>query len=214
VVRATSNAAVHALIPLTVLEALRLQDVPEPDGLDEYHAELATKRFGMSHTVEKQIARYRELAERDQRVPREEVVALLRLAGRRADADLLFADAGRRAGVLAAEHVAGFTQGLRRVLPRFARERLGYRVAGRVLLDVFGVRLGRDGAALVADAELPITCEARADGAACGFLGSAVAAVLRAHTTFDGAVLHEDCCARGAGRCRWRTTVAQLAGTS
>lgn len=210
----TSNAAVHALIPLTVLEALRLQDVPEPDGLDEYHVELATKRFGMSHTVEKQIARYRELADQDHRVPREEVVALLRLAGRRADADLLFADAGRRAGTLAAGHVTAFVQGLLRALPRFARERLGYRIARRVLLDAFDIRLARDGSAVLAEARSPITFEAGEDGTMCGFLGSAVAAVLRAYTTFEGAVLHEECRAAGADRCVWRTTVPQWAGRS
>ena len=52
------------------------------------------------------------------------------------------------------------------------------------------------------------------DGTMCGFLGSAVAAVLRAYTTFEGAVLHEECRAAGADRCVWRTTVPQWAGRS
>jgi hypothetical protein len=214
VVIATSTAAVHALIPLTVLEAMRLQDVPEPDGLDEYHVELATKRLGMSHTVERQIARYRDLAARDERVAREEVVALLRLAGRRPDADLLFADAGRRAGTVAGDRVSALMQGLHRGLPRVASGPIGQRIAGRLLRDVFGVELVRDGAGLAAEAEQPITCEARADGSACGFLGSAVAAVLRAYTGFEGAVIHERCRARGGERCRWQTTVPHGSGRS
>ncbi len=211
-VSASATSAVHALIPLTVLEAMRLQDVPEPDGLDEYHVELATKRLGMSHTVERQIARYRELAAHDERVPRDEVVALLRLAGRRADADLLFADAGRRAGTLAADRAGGVLPLLRRGLPRAAGARIGRWIAGRLLRDVFDLELIRDGAKFAAESARSITCEARTDGSACGLLGSAVAAVLRAHTGLEGAVLHERCCSRGAERCRWETTVPHGTG--
>ena len=211
---ASPTAAVHALIPLTVLEAMRLQDVPEPDGLDEYHVELATKRLGMSHTVERQIARYRDLAARDERVARDEVVALLRLAGRRADADLLFADAGRRAGTLAADRAGGWLTMLHRRLPHVAGGPIGQRIAGRLLRDVFGLELVHDDAIIAAEAERPITCEAKADGSACGFLGSAVAAVLRAYGGFEGAVIHEQCCARGGERCRWETTVPHGAGRS
>lgn len=211
---ANATAAVHALIPLTVLEAMRVQDVPEPDGLDEYHVELTTKRLGMSHTVERQIARFRDLAARDERVVREEVVALFRLAGRRSDADLLFADAGRRAGTLAADRAGSLLQGLYRGLPRGARGPVGQRIAARVLRNVFGLELARDGAVLAAEATRPITWEAKADGSACGFLGSAVAAVLRAYMGFDGAVAHPQCCSRGGERCRWETTVPQGAGRS
>jgi hypothetical protein len=214
VVNASPTAAVHALIPLTVLEAMRLQDVPEPDGLDEYHVELATKRLGMSHTVERQIARYRDLAARDERVARDEVVALFRLAGRRSDADLLFADAGRRAGTLAADRAGTLVQTLHRGLPRAARGPVGQRIAARLLRDLFGLELARDGAVLAAEAARPITWEAKADGSACGFLGSAVAAVLRAYTDLEGAVIHQECCARGGERCRWATTVPHGSGRS
>lgn len=214
VVNPSPTAAVHALIPLTVLEAMRVQDVPEPDGLDEYHIELTTKRLGMSNTVERQIARYRDLAARDERVARDEVVALLRLAGRRSDADLLFADAGRRAGTLAADHAGTLLAGLYRGLPRAAREPVGQRIAGRLLRDVFGLELVRDGAMLAAEAAGPITWEAKADGTACGFLGSAIAAVLRAYMAFGGAVVHQQCRARGGERCRWETTVPHGTGRS
>ncbi|UCF41659.1 MAG: hypothetical protein JSW43_04840 [Gemmatimonadota bacterium] len=196
-------ATVHALIPLSLLEAMRLQDVPQPDGLDEYHVELTTKRLGMSHTVEKQIARYDELAVREARVPRDEVLALFRLAERRPDADLLFADAGRRAGRRAAERVGGLRLAVHRSLPGRAGRWYGWRLAARSLGDILDVELTADREGFAAETGEPVTHGVSSEGTACAFLGSAIAAVLRAYTDFAGAVVHERCRARGADRCRW-----------
>jgi predicted hydrocarbon binding protein len=196
-------ATVHALVPLSVLEAMRLQDVPQPDGLEEYHIELTTKRLGMSHTVERQIARYEELAAREARVPRDEVLALFRLAERRPDADLLFADAGRRAGRRAAQRVGGMRLGMRRALPGRVGRWYGLRLASEVLREILDVELGHDGERFVAESREALTHEASQQGTACAFLGSAIAAVLRAYADFEGAVVHERCRARGADRCRW-----------
>jgi hypothetical protein len=195
-------ATVHALVPLSVLEAMRLQDVPQPDGLEEYHVELTTKRLGMSHTVERQIARYEERAARDGRVPRDEVLALFRLGERRPDADLLFADAGRRAGRRAADRVGGVKLALHRALPGGTGRWYGWRLAAETLKDIFDIALVREGQGFVAETPEPVTHDA-SEGAACAFLGSAIAAVLRAYADFEGAVVHEQCRARGADRCRW-----------
>ena len=197
--------AVHALVPLAILQAMRVQDIPPSDGLDEYHVEYTTKRFGMSHTVAKQIDRYRELAAADERVDRDEVAALMRLAGRRADAALLFADAGRRAGVLAVEHVGHVRQQAAARLPSIIGRRYSLALAREALTRIFDVELTRVGAALEARTREPIDHDASPDGAVCAFYGSAIAAVLRAFTAFEGAVLHESCRARGAEQCRWST---------
>ena len=202
-----TRTTVHALIPLSVLEAMRLQDVPQPDGLEEYHAELTTKRLGMSHTVEKQIARYRAETERDQRVGRDEVEALFRLAARRHDADLLFADAGRRAGARAARRVGRFGLGMSRTLPSALGRWYGWRLAARTLREVFDLDLSHDDTGFAAQTDQPVMGRAGEVGAACGFVGSAIAAVLRAYTDFEGAVVHECCRAQGAERCRWVAAV-------
>ena len=207
-----TRATIHALIPLSVLEAMRLQDVPQPDGLDEYHAELTTKRLGMSHTVEKQIARYRAETERDQRIGRDEVEALFRLAARRLDADLLFADAGRRAGARAAKRVGRFGLGLYRTLPAALGRWYGWRLAARTLRDIFDLDLAHDDAGFAAHMDQPVMHDAGESGAACGFFGSAIAAVLRAYTGFEGAVVHECCRAQGADRCRWVAAVPETEG--
>ena len=89
--------AVPALIPLSLLEAIRNLDTPVEDGLDELAEEIVVRRLGLSPTVAAQIQRYRQAVERDAPVDQDEVVSVLRLVGRRPDAALAFADAGRRA---------------------------------------------------------------------------------------------------------------------
>lgn len=184
---------------------MRVQDIPPSDGLDEYHVEYTTKRFGMSHTVERQIDRYRDLDAEGERVDREEVAALMRLAGRRADAALLFADAGRRAGVLAVEHTGRVSREAAARLPPAVGRRYARALARKALARIFDVELTVVGGALVARARGPIDQDASPDGAVCAFYGSAIAAILRAFMAFEGAVQHESCRARGAEECRWST---------
>jgi hypothetical protein len=194
-----TQATIHPVVPLAVLETLRSQDVPQPDGLDEFHVELSTKRLGMSRTIERQIERYRHLMDGGVRVAPDEVVALFRLAARRPDADLLFADAGRRAGLMAV-HRAGRAPG---AASGGLRRRLGRRTARRVLRRTFGLNLVGASEGFVVEGGTPFTADVAPDGSACQFLGAAVAAVLRAYTGFEGAVAHDRCHASGADSCRW-----------
>ena len=80
------RSSVPALIPLSLLEALRNLDAPLDDGLDELANEVVSKRFGLSDTVAAQIERYQEAVEGSDDVPRDEALGVLRLVGRRADA--------------------------------------------------------------------------------------------------------------------------------
>src|SRR5437660_1333870 len=90
------RAVVHSLVPLAVLEAVRNLDTPVEDGLSEFAEELLSKRLGLSPTVALQLAQYEAQVRRDAGADPAHVEALLRLVGRRPDADLVFADAGRR----------------------------------------------------------------------------------------------------------------------
>jgi hypothetical protein len=190
----------HAILPLALFEAVRALDLPTDDGLEEFHNELVVKRLGMNRTVVAQIERFEGLARSDKRVEGEEVAALLRLVGRRADAGLVYAEAGRRAARRAANRVSGTLRLLRHVLPAG----FGRLLARRAAADVFGVALHRDGATEGATMDDPIAVRAAPGGAACGFFGSAVAELLRIFTTFDGALLHDACRGRGDGTCHWR----------
>ena len=199
-----SRMRLHAIVPLALFEAIRLLDLPTDDGLGEFHDEFEAKRLGTNRAVAAQIARYAALAREGKRVDGEEVSALLRLLGRRADAGLVYAEAGRRAGRMAVADVSGPLRLLRRALP-LGREAIGLALARRAAANVFAVRVAREGAAVAAAMDDPVAIRATPGGAACAFFGSGVAELLRTFTGFDGALLHVSCRGRGDAYCRWRT---------
>lgn len=183
---------VHSIVPLTVLEAVKNLDTPVEDGLTEFAEELLVKRLGLSSTVAMQLAEYEQLVRRDARVDGGHVEALLRLVGRRPDADLVFADAGRRAARRAVRRVFGPL----RVFGHFA--------ARRAARAVLGADLVRERHVPVARVTDPIAINATPDGAACGFYGAALAELLRLLVGYEGAMLHTACRATGAASCEWR----------
>lgn len=199
-VTAVSPVRAHAIIPLALFEAIRSLDSPTDDGLDEFHHELAVKRLGMNRTVLAQIERYDRLVRGNKRVDGEEAAALLRLVGRRPDAGLAYAEAGRRAANLAAHRVAPTLRALRHMLPWS----FGLYLARRAAADVFGMKVAGDGTALEAVMDDPLAVRATSNGAACGFYGSALAELLRTFTAFEGALLHDRCRGRGNPQCHWR----------
>jgi len=198
------RSGAHAAVPLTILESLRHLDAPADDGGDEFHEELAVKRLGMSDTVAAQIERYRRLASRGGRVELQEVAALFRLVGRRTDAGLVFADAGRRVGRRAVRAVRTRAI-LLRALPAFARNGLGFLLARRAAVRLLDARMVRDSGLPSAVIDDPPSAAATPNGAGCGFYGSALAEILRALTDFDGALFHVRCRSRGEPACEWLT---------
>lgn len=200
------STRIHAIIPWALLETVRTLDEPRPDDVEAVHQELAKKKLGTSHTVHAQIERFRSLAAREGRVEPQEVVALLRLVGRRGDAALVFSDAGRRAARAGVSRVARLTRWARSLLPGVPRNALGRLLARRALERVFDVSLTREGRRLVASAGHHLSVDATPDGSACKFYGAAVGAVLSTFIGFDGALLHDACVARGDDLCRWHTS--------
>ena len=198
-----------AIVPLSLLEALRNLDTPVEDGLEELAGEIVAKRFGLSGTVAAQIQRYQEAYRRGLPVPLEETVAVFRLVGRRPDAALVFADAGRRAARYAAR---GASMPVRLLLggsPGFVRRRVGAGAAARAAHRIFAATLvvrGRSAEALVAR---PLSLLATSDGRACSFYGAALAELLRALTGFEGAMVHVRCRGRGDDTCRWQAAAAE-----
>jgi predicted hydrocarbon binding protein len=191
---------IHSIVPLAVLEAIQNLDTPVEDGLGEFADELLVKRFGLSATVRTQLAEYEALVRRDARVASDHVEALLRLVGRRPDASLVFADAGRRAARRAVRRT--FTGA--RLAAHLAPRSLGYLVAGRVAHVVLGGALSREARIPVARVADPLAIRATPDGSACGMYAAAFAEVLRLLAGFEGAMLHTSCRAHGAARCEWR----------
>lgn len=203
------SASVHSIVPLSLFEALKNLDTPVEDGLQDVAEELVTKRLGLSSTVATQIERYRASADRDGMVSWGEAVSVFRLVGRRPDASLLYADAGRRTARHAARRLAWTTRLMLRLLPGGMRRRMGRRVASVVAREVVGVRLRTSGGGSCVDLTRSLATEAVIEGTGCIFYGSALAELLRLLSGFEGAMVHDTCRARGADQCVWRTATTE-----
>ncbi len=204
-----SHDAVHALIPLSLLEAMRNLDTPIDDGLAELASEMVAKRLGLSSTVASQIERYRQRADRSETIPLDEAVSVFRLVSRRQDAALVFADAGRRAARHAARLGSGLYRGVVRASPRPIRRRLGIRAAAKVADQVFWAELRPAGSLAEVTVRESLASYAAADGLGCGFYGAVFAELMRVMSGFEGAMLHERCRARGDQACGWRATTVE-----
>ena len=191
---------VHSIVPLALLEAVKNLDTPVEDGLTEFADELLVKRLGLSATVAMQLAEYEQLVRKDARVEAVNVEALLRLVGRPPDADLVFADAGRRAARRAVRRLSGMSRFAAHRAPRL----FGHVAARRAARAVLGAELGREQRLPVARVSDPIAIQATPDGTACGFYGAGLVELLRLLVGYEGAMVHVACRARGGTACEWR----------
>lgn len=195
---------VPALLPLAVLEAVQNIDTPADDGLGALEHELAAKRLGLSTTVAAQVARYRERVARGGEVDRDEALAVFRLVGRRPDAELVYADAGRRAARHAARERGVASRAVAAVVPgrlgRAARLRSASALARRWLL----VDMQPSGGLVRAVADDSLALAAREDGAGCRFYTAGLGELLRLVGQVEGVMDHEACRGRGDRRCVWR----------
>ena len=191
-----------AILPLALLEAVQNIDTPPDDGLGALEHELAAKRLGLSPTVAAQVARYRERANDGGELPEEEAMAVFRLVGRRPDAGLVFADAGRRAARYAARR-AGWTARAAGALPGRLGARLALRSAGSLAQRWLLIDLGGEAGVPRAECGDSLGLQAREDGMGCQFYSSALAELLRLVAGFEGAMVHEACRSRGDRSCRW-----------
>lgn len=201
---------IPALIPLSLLEAIRNLDTPVEDGLDELADEIVVRRLGLSPTVAAQIQRYRETAQRRGTVDQDEIISVFRLVGRRSDAPLVFADAGRRAARYAARGRGRSSRTLARLSPRAFAHRIALRSVARLAREVFGGELQARSLPLEIRMREPLSIAALPGGEACLFFGSAYLELLRCLTGFEDALLHERCRSRGDSACLWRTAPAEV----
>jgi hypothetical protein len=205
-----TSSAVPALIPLSLLEAIRNLDTPVEDGLDELAEEIAVRRLGLSPTVAAQIQRYRQAADRDGAVDTDEAISVLRLVGRRPDAPLVFADAGRRAARYATRVHARPTWTVAGLSAGGLSRRIAQRSATHIARRAFRGDLRPVPEGVEFRMQAPLSILALPDGSACDFYGAAYGELLRRLSGFEGAMLHERCRARGADACVWQTAAAEV----
>lgn len=202
---ALSGLALDAVVPLSLLEAVRALDLPAADLDTELVHELRNKRFGLSDTVYMQIKRYTEQVRRQQPVPFEEGLALARLVGRRPDADLVFREAGRRVARAAMLTLSATTRRAARALPGAMGRPLALRHLRAFARRYLGGTLERQGSSLLLEVPSAFTADAAPNGSGCGFYEAALHELLHALTGVEHVVTTVACRSRGDDRCQWRT---------
>src|SRR4029078_5393113 len=143
---------VNAIVPLSLLEAVRTVDIPERDDV-EYLQEHRNKRLGLSDTVIAQIRRYKDALKRNQQIAIHEASGIARLIGRRPDAEGIFTRAGSIVANRMYQMISGSTRQIIHILPGFIARPLAFRqvkkageksrgasVCGVVASIVLGVR--------------------------------------------------------------------------
>jgi predicted hydrocarbon binding protein len=208
-------AAVDALLPLSLLEAVRQADTPNQEELDaELVDELRNKRLGLSETVYAQIKRYTDANRRRQRIAPEETLALARLVGRRPDAEEVFRQAGRYLAREAYKTVSPTVRGMLRGLPSMFARPLALRRVRNLSARYLNGQVKRVGSALLLEIDHPVTAGAGPGSVGCLFPDSFLRELLHQLLGSSGSVEHVRCTSRGDGRCEWRadwTTISRAA---
>jgi predicted hydrocarbon binding protein len=197
--------AVDALLPLSLLEAVRHADTPSQEELDaELVDELRNKRLGLSDTVYAQIKRYTDAMKRRQRVPPEETLALARLVGRRPDAEDVFRDAGRYLAREAYKTMSPTLRGMLRGLPSIVARPIALRRVRNFSARYLNGQVARVGSAVLLEIEHPVTAGTAPGGIGCLYPESFLRELLALLIGSTGAVEHVRCTTRGDARCEWR----------
>lgn len=195
---------VDALLPLSLLEAVRAVDRPVDDPDTEFVAELRNKRLGLSETVHAQIRRYAEAVARSRRLGAEEAEGLARLIGRRPDAEAVFRAAGALLARRAHAALPVLARGAARALPGLLARPVALRQVRRVARRYFGGRVAREGSAIVLEVPQSLTVEAAPRGAGCAYYEAGFGELLRLLGAPVGAIEHVRCHTRAEGGCEWR----------
>jgi predicted hydrocarbon binding protein len=195
---------VDALLPLSLLEAVRTVDTPEGDYDAEFVAELRSKRLGLSETVYTQIRRYSEDVKKHHRADEEEAVALARLIGRRPDAENVFRSAGRFLARETYETISPLTRQMMLVLPSLLARPIALARAKRIAHRYLNGSLRRFGRFVLLDVSASVTLGTAPNGAGCAYYEDSLRELLRLLVGGTGSVDHVRCMSRGEGTCEWR----------
>ncbi len=191
-------------IALALLRALRSRDRPDEMLGDEDLQQSLPRRLGLSNVVEKQIDRYSALRGRRRRLEAKELGDLFRLVSRRADAEAVFGEAGRR---LAEQELSRRGVGARFALvlsPGSIRRRVLVRALQRMARAISpggSIQCELHPPTLTLWGSLPATACESAVG--CELLSSGFATFARTYLRCECSVHHPLCEGGGEDRCVW-----------
>jgi predicted hydrocarbon binding protein len=196
-------ATVDALLPLSLLEAVR--NVDTPGDLDsEFVDELRNKRLGLSDTVYLQIKRYADAVRRRQRTAYDEAVALARLIGRRPDAEAVFRAAGKYLARESYKTIGGVTRRMLRVLPSVIARPLALRRTRAIAERYANGKVRRVGGYVLLEVPRSVTLNTAPGSIGCAYYEAMLRETLGLLVGGVGSVDHVHCAGRSEGTCEWR----------
>lgn len=196
--------SVDALLPLSLLHAVRSVDTPDDDVEAEYTLELRNKRLGLSETVYAQIRRYTDAVKKSERTGADEAVALAKLIGRRPDAEAVFREAGRHLARETYRTIPLVTRKMIRLMPNLLARPVALRRANRIAKRYLNGSVRRDGSSLFLTVPEPVMIDAANRACGCAFYESVLRELLDLLVHASGAVEHIRCTSRGESACEWK----------
>jgi predicted hydrocarbon binding protein len=200
----TVAATVDALLPLSLLEAIRDVDTPVEEFEAELVGDLRNKRLGLSDTVYMQIRRYSDSVKKKERTAHEEAVGLARLLGRRPDAEAVFRAAGRYLAKEAYQTLSPVTRRMMLMIPSFAARPIALRHTRRLSRRYLNGKVSRVGTSVYLEVPQSVTLDSAPRSIGCAYYESGLKELLRLMVNSVGAVEHVRCSTRGEGTCAWR----------
>lgn len=202
---------VNALVPLSLLEAVRSIDIPEGDDVEvEYVQEHRNKRLGLSDTVIAQIRRYKDAMKRGQPIAVHEAAGIARLIARRGDASEIFVRAGTFLATRMYKMISASTRQIIHLLPGFVARPLAFRQLRKAGARYFAAEVRRVGASIVVGVRESVTGGGSPKSSGCIYYESAVREMLRLLVNGGGMVDHVHCLDRGEDICEWRAEWRQV----
>jgi len=197
-------ATVDALLPLSLLEAVRNVDTPADAFEAEYVDELRNKRLGLSDTIYSQIRRHTEAVRRGKRIPQDEAVALAKLIGRRPDAEAIFRAAGKYLAHEAYMTISPVTRKVLRVMPAALARPIAFKRAKKLTNRYINATVRRVSHFLLLEVPRSVTLDTAPASIGCTYYESMLKELLRMLIGSIGAVDHVRCASRGEGTDEWR----------
>ena len=200
-----NGGTVSALLPLSLLEAIRAHDRPGEILEDEDLTVSLPRRLGLTGVVETQMKRYEAARKSGRGVPVEEFLSLVRLVLKRPDATPILADTGRRMADAHAQRIAGGWVKLLRALPggflagayRRSAKRLLHQMAGNASVTIHGRP------PIVQISENPIA-GLEPVGTVCAMYTAALEALGETYAGTSVHALHARCVGTRAPACEWK----------
>lgn len=198
-----TDGTVSALLPLSLLEAIRAHDRPGEILEDEDLTVSLPRRLGLTGVVETQMKRYEAARKSGRGVPIDEFLSLVKLVLKRPDASAILAETGRRMAESQQQRTASGYLKLLRTMPGGLLAR-SYRRAARRLLRQMGGRVTVSGRPPVVHIEANPISALEPAGTACAMYTAALETLGEAYAGTSVTASHSKCGASQGGACEWR----------